>query len=54
MTTPTLITFGVFKLITTGICLSIGFWAGKKFTNRIDTLIALHSPEVRALIENKT
>ena len=41
------------KIIFTGACLAVGFWVGKKLTNRIDYFIYTHSAEFKEQI-NKT
>lgn len=50
---PTTLTITAGKLVFTGTCLAIGFWIGKKVTNRIDTFLALHSQEYKDLINVK-
>ena len=46
---PTSVTVLAGKIIFTGFCLAVGFWAGKKVTNRIDEFIFCHSKEYREI-----
>lgn len=40
-----LVAVKVAQLVGAAICLSVGFWVGKKLTNRIDYFIYTHSKE---------
>ncbi len=35
------------ELVLAGFCISIGFWAGRKLTDRADELIYTHSAEYK-------
>lgn len=50
---PLTITTVAGKLVFSGACLSIGFWMGKKITNRIDTFLITHSQEYKDLIKSR-
>jgi len=50
---PTSLTITAGKLIFTGFCLAIGFWAGKKLTNRIDEFLYIHSKEFKQFTADK-
>ena len=41
------------KVIYMGTCLAIGFWIGKKITNRIDEFIITHSSDFKELTREK-
>jgi len=41
------------SLIFTGACLAIGFWAGKKLTNRIDEFLYVHSREFKQFVADR-
>jgi hypothetical protein len=41
------------KLITTGCLLSIGFWAGRSITNKLDIYMATHNKNLVRDIQNE-
>jgi hypothetical protein len=52
-TTAGTIAVKVGGLVVTGFCLAIGFWAGKKLTNKIDEFLYTHSKEFKELCEHE-
>ena len=39
------------SLIAVGTCLAVGFWAGKKLTNKVDEFICKHNKKLVAEIQ---
>lgn len=41
------------KLVLTGFCIGIGFWASRKLTGKIDTLLVLRDKEYLNALASK-
>lgn len=50
---PVSLTATTAKLVYTGACLAVGFYIGKKLTNKIDYWIFTHSKEFEQFVKSR-